>query len=436
MVTELKTFDSKNMSLSFSFNDSYSRPIAFGSLQQPLDGSVESVTEAVPVWVKNTGTAKLHNITIMAYDGIVDAVGGKSSSTDDAFIELSLDNNSRLPQSQQYQPSTFEKALDSNDSAKIFCNHIVDINNIPKSITSIGADNDARTMMPGEYCIVWLRCAIDNQRSVSGLPTSSGIKNITLHADAVVEEIGSNYSNLPLSSRIFIETTLSIWHFDTGEGDIAFDSKGVNNGIIYGCSWYNIGVSEKCIQLNSSNDKIMFGNPDNFNIKRRNTAFEIWLKSPEDHCSNGLIFSKIDGNIGYSLTISNNGSLLFFMGDNQGNTVVLSGGDYLNDTGWHYIVIEVNFSIMEAKMTVNRENNYTIGIGNISGSIENSADFIVGDGFTGRIDEMSVFNRILSNTEKEENFNSLWDAYLFKYGITDNGNYVTDNNGRVVVDEF
>jgi hypothetical protein len=147
--------------------------------------TLESVTSAFPIWIKNTGSDKIFSVKLLASDGIISVEGGTKSTTDDAYIELALDNNSNLPNAQSVSPSTFTGASSSEDSPEILITNAVTTSNIGKSITELSADDDARTLMPNEYAIVWIRGHIRDITAPGGaLPTSAGIKNIRFTVNA------------------------------------------------------------------------------------------------------------------------------------------------------------------------------------------------------------------------------------------------------------
>lgn len=437
MSVFLKAYSAKEMVNPFSNNDSYSIPIDFGSLADPLDGLNGDLTTAIPIWLKNTGDETISNIFIIASDGSVDIGGGAQSTTADAFIELALDTNINLPDSQPIKPTSFIKATSAINSAQILCSNVIDTSGNPKSTTSEFADDDARTMLPGEYAIIWLRCGIDDARSVGGaLPTISGIHNIKLSARGLSVDVSPSKGSLGVAGRIFIETTIALWHFDDGSGSIATDSFGNNDGDITGAMWWSIGIGDKSLQFDGS-DNVNCGNANSLNPGIYNMTIDTWIKSPEDNVSSGTILKKRIGNIGYELSMDSSGYVSFFLGDVDGNFMTASDGVYLNDTGWHHLLVTIDRTNDVLKFYINKvQESVDYDISYITGNITNNEDFLIGGSFTGRIDEASVYNRILSSSEVDVKFTSLWDAYLAVYGITDDGEWVTDNNGRIVVDEI
>jgi hypothetical protein len=190
MSVSVSLYQDSGMTTAFSNDNSYSLPVNYGSLAGPLNGLTGDVGDAFGFWLKNTGTTKLTDIVIYMADGEVSAQGGSPSSTDDAYIEFALDDGSNAPSRQTVQPATFVKASSSSEFALIPVTNVIDVSNSPKSITSLRADDDARTMMPNEYSIIWTRAVIDAARAPGGtLPTPAGIKNVKIIINAKAFEI-------------------------------------------------------------------------------------------------------------------------------------------------------------------------------------------------------------------------------------------------------
>lgn len=433
MSSEIRIFIDKTMSLAFSSDASYSTPVRIGDIGHPLDAS-GGESEAFPVWIKNTGSRKLWNIRLSASDGFVNASGGVKSATSDAFIELGKDDNSNLPDSTLLPPASFAKAGSSEESPEIIVDNIVTSNHQRKLHTDTGRYDDCGTMMPGEYCIVWIKGAIDAIRAPGQtVPVVPGIQNVSLSVDAFSTDENINAGSVPLGATLYLQRLLIEWHLDDGEGSIAEDSSGSDNDAnLFDCSWWNIGVSGGSLNI-SQNGYIEPLNSVPFNIFKYMT-FSFFIKSPEDYVSYGNILKKEGGNEGYSVTISEDGRLIIrvFKGANEH---IIVTGDYLYDTGWHFINVAID--LMEHRVIVYIDNELSAEetIPLQIDSLKNDENLIVGHSFNGRIDEVSATNRILSHEDIELLYNDVWARYISEYGITDNGILVTDNNGRPVVDE-
>lgn len=309
MAAGISLFGSKNMSSPFSGDDSYSTPVRVGSLRYPLNSVSGSTSVSIPIWLRNTGGSKMCNIHIRASDGSVDAMGGVADSSTPGFIELAKDDCSRLPDSQRSAPSSFASAPSHSPSARLYVDNVSTSLNAKKTISHIGSDSDARTMLPGEYAIVWVRCSVDAARSEGGsLPTPAGIRNIKF------DICGTDYSShvggevsmmsrmlvmvrmvVDIEGSVYIETLAAQWRFDEGSGSWAYDSKSINHGLIEGCRWWAIGINGKSLYYEPGS-KVLCGNRDNLNMGTHHFALEAWFKMPD--FTHGSIISKTDGTHG------------------------------------------------------------------------------------------------------------------------------------------
>jgi hypothetical protein len=154
--------------------------------------------------------------------------------------------------------------------------------------------------------------------------------------------------------------------------------------------------------------------------------------------AHGSIISKIDGTHGYELSVTPEGKVRFQATDLDGNTFAFEECVNMADTGWHYVGLCLNRSTGTLSVKIDAYGPFTAswdGLGNVSCS----SNFIIGGGtsdFQGRIDEISVYNKLVSIGEMDDSYTALWNTYVAEYGITDDGELVTDNDGRIVVDEI
>lgn len=185
----VKIYDSSAMDSSYSDDSSFSSPVSFGSLSVPLDGVLGEVSSPFSFWVKNISTTKkLTNVSVSGIASQQGGGGGEASSIH-AYVELALDDNSNLPNSQAVAPTEYEAAEEYQESAYLVVSNVIDASGVVKSETTYTQDDDYRTMMPDEYSIMWVRCDIDETRTLSGLPADSGIKNIKISVNADVEDV-------------------------------------------------------------------------------------------------------------------------------------------------------------------------------------------------------------------------------------------------------
>ena len=241
-----------------------------------------------------------------------------------------------------------------------------------------------------------------------------------------------NYSDkgsFPIFSKIYIETLVAQWGFDEQVGNIAYDNLAKHNGTIIGCSLGKTGVNNASIRLGGDGDAIIMQHSDSFNISKHFTI-SAWIKIPDSKDSDGVILNKIGMGAGYSLEVEN-GNITFKIVDSFNNVEKMVVDKKVNDTGWHKIVVRINLDNKEISITIDNTTNQEFLISNIDGEISNEENLIFGLGLNGNLDEVSIYNRILSNIEIDNNYNLLWEPYIEKHGLTDNGEPLTVDNTEI-----
>jgi len=123
-----------------------------------------------------------------------------------------------------------------------------------------------------------------------------------LQINVVVVDVESNSAVLSgtLQSGDVILTWGGIWHFDEGNGSIAYDSSGNNNhGTVYGANW-TTGVNSTALIFDGLDDYVNLGNPYSLAINDDITV-EAWMKP---YTWKGLIDNfTLDAAFGYNPNI-------------------------------------------------------------------------------------------------------------------------------------
>ena len=99
------------------------------------------------------------------------------------------------------------------------------------------------------------------------------------------------------------ETTIGIWHFDEGSGNIARDSSGNdNNGTVYGASW-TTGVNATALSYDGEDDYVEVPHSDSLNVTDEITI-EAWMKPlGEEFIGHRIDRLKFDDDKGYEPNI-------------------------------------------------------------------------------------------------------------------------------------
>lgn len=193
------------------------------------------------------------------------------------------------------------------------------------------------------------------------------------------------------------------------------DSKGTANGTLVNGATYATGKINNALSFDGTNDYATFGN----NIDLTGLApfsFNFWV-NPTAATANAVFFSKYDGTKGYLIRKSANGNYV--------NIAILSSGSNYISISSNSIVIPSNsYSMISLtyngtpnvsgfKIYVNATSDTLTSVYNtFTTSASNTSDFLMGCLTTnsyfygGRIDEIGVWDRVITQTEVTELYNS------------------------------
>ena len=209
----------------------------------------------------------------------------------------------------------------------------------------------------------------------------------------------------PYGSAWTIDDMVSYWSFDEGQGTIAYDSVGDNDGAINGATW-TTGQINGALSFDGVNDYVDL--PDTVkNYLGTSYTFSIWIKPkaiPGIHCIAAYRRSTLD--IGYQtlLQLQHNNSDVQFIVGSLGNNAIASYPDALTTNTWYNIV-----GIREGNLL----NVYVNGVSGIPdsetfGEISpdnfkvgaiHCCDQVIQSFFNGTIDDVMIFDRALSDQE-------------------------------------
>ena len=194
----------------------------------------------------------------------------------------------------------------------------------------------------------------------------------------------------------------------------ALDARSRNNGMIQGNVTYAAGKVGQAFQLGGANgDRVLLGNPAN--LKAQSFTIEAWVKrssasvvtnSPNGSGA-GLIFSY--GNLGWGIYIDQATNKLSLT---RVNSFAVNSNLTIADTNWHHIAVSKDFSGNGTLMF------YLDGVANApiqqTGDFDYSTNAAIGSRgdaqtdnvFFGAVDELAIYNRVLTITEIQSIFNS------------------------------
>jgi len=206
------------------------------------------------------------------------------------------------------------------------------------------------------------------------------------------------------------------WHFDEGSGNILTDTSGNgNNGTIYGATWTTDGKFGSALQFDGVNDYVeVLDSPELSGGTGKNMTVEFWFNSNKQ---NGHIITKWK-DVSYEdwgMSIGAVGPGLFFWYESGGNDRRFYGGT-IEEGVWHHgaFTFKRSTGSNNAKVTLYLDGE-ELDLINFDGvapdklydmpdtsapvSIGYSGKYYNSGFFDGRIDEIKIYNKVLSADE-------------------------------------
>ena len=194
----------------------------------------------------------------------------------------------------------------------------------------------------------------------------------------------------------------------------ALDARSRNNGAAQGNVTYVAGEVGQAFQLGGANgDRVLLGNPAN--LKAQSFTFEAWIRrSSSSTVTNspngsgaGLIFSY--GNLGWGVYIDQATNKLSLT---RVNSFAINSNLTIADTNWHHIAVSKDFSGAGTLIF------YLDGVADVpipqTGSFDYTTNAAIGSRgdaqtdnvFFGAVDELAIYNRVLTTNEIQSIFNA------------------------------
>ena len=193
------------------------------------------------------------------------------------------------------------------------------------------------------------------------------------------------------------------------------DAKGTANGTLINGATYSTGKINNGFSFDGINDYANFGNNLDFNGSTP-FSFNFWV-SPTAATANAVFFSKYDGTKGYLIRKSANGNYVNIAIVSSGSSYISVSSNSIVIPSNSYNMITVTYNgtpnISGIKIYVNATSDtltalyqaFTTSASNTSnflmGSLATNANF-----YNGVIDEVAVWNRVITSTEVTELYNS------------------------------
>jgi hypothetical protein len=236
-------------------------------------------------------------------------------------------------------------------------------------------------------------------------PPSPGTHTVTLAAGQTIDRL--NFGNRRAFECFTPPDSMMGWW--TGDGNANDISGNINHGTLQGGATYGSGKVANAFTVINAADYVTVPNHTSLNFGTLNFSIDAWVKTT-DSTSVLNIVDKRTGTasnpVGYSLFISS-GKLAFQMGDGQATLNHSSSAPSVSDGKWHFVAVTVERkNTTGGKLYVDGNLIFTFDPTTRPGSITNTAPLFIGQRhissatqFKGQIDEVEIFNGVLSAGE-------------------------------------
>jgi len=228
------------------------------------------------------------------------------------------------------------------------------------------------------------------------------------------------------------------WHLNESSGSLAADSSdNGRNGTLVNMEdgdWA-AGKLNNCLEFNngSSNEYIDCGNIANF--ERTDTfSLECWFKTNVGTLNTILGNCLAPNYKGYAIYLFGGGKFYFYLGNNvTSNCIRVITVNTFNDNVWHHVIVTYDGSSNSSGVTIYIDNTVqavTVNANNLTDTALSSEPLRIGryanssDYYAGFLDEVVVYDRVLTSSEVAYRYNSGNGREKFIY--YDDSPYVQD----------
>ena len=200
-------------------------------------------------------------------------------------------------------------------------------------------------------------------------------------------EISINFTTADIPFTL-AENLIDIWLFDDGEGNIATNSSGTHDGEIVGSQW-TFGVFDDALEFDGVDDVVVVKDYPTFDISQ-NMTFMAWFR-PTDTLTHRSFIVKHDA---FYVGFSEQNRLKFGV---QPNDISVESVDPIGSRWYH---LAVTFDAKTLRIYINGQLNSVLP--HDVPMAPSEADLLIGQGFSGVIDEVRIYNKALSENEIED----------------------------------
>lgn len=211
----------------------------------------------------------------------------------------------------------------------------------------------------------------------------------------------------------------SLWHLNEGNGTIVNDSSGNNrDGIIIANATWVAGKLNNALQFNGATQYVNFTNTSLASFERTEAhSYEFWIKTATIPSTYGNILGRYDAtNVrGFTIYIDNLPKVVFLEANAVSNYLqVRTSATNVVNGSWHHIIVTYDGSSSSAGVKIYIDGvSQTVDVpkDNLGGTSITAESFKIGKDsannyFTGNLDEVTIYNKVLSQSDVSYRYNS------------------------------
>src|SRR3989338_43253 len=227
---------------------------------------------------------------------------------------------------------------------------------------------------------------------------------------------------LPLSQTEANITTglVSHWKMDETTGTTASDSAGTNTGTLINSPTWTTGKLNNALSFDGINDYTNISNESNFDFERTNSfSASAWIKIAPTTVENSILGKEFNGPTytGWAFYVEPDSVRVFLVNkwDAPSNGIVKNSSIQVDDNLWHHVAFTYNGTSLASGINIYIDgvlSNGTVTRDNLSASMLNNVPLNIGSSvsgsanyFKGVLDEIRVYNRVLSSSDITELYN-------------------------------
>ncbi|HKO37470.1 MAG TPA: LamG domain-containing protein, partial [Solirubrobacterales bacterium] len=200
------------------------------------------------------------------------------------------------------------------------------------------------------------------------------------------------------ATQITSNTPIAAYSFDAGEGEVAEDLAGENDGVVEGAEWFEKGKYGKALLFDGPETCVTVPHHDDLQLSEEMTV-EAWVK-PSSLSDQPILYKSAWGNLGYALGISffNYAKPEGLIGEGVGKYEDVVSPNPVEKNVWRHLAFSYDGATMRlyvnGQLVASQAQSTPPPTG--EGPLAIGCNPLYPEDFDGLIDEVRIYNRALS----------------------------------------